>query len=121
MKSLKFRAWNKNQKKWQYFEPSNFTMYRNEINRHVINGNELYLFTGLKDKNGKDIFEGDLICGIMDGNIRYDIIAEVIYLNGSFVDSYFHRPIYNYSKTIEKVGDKFSNPDLLKTQPINKE
>lgn len=76
--------------------------------------------TGLHDKNGKEIFEGD----ILDYNGRKAIVnwhgsyASFIY---RFVDELHKRnaewnPLYLAYYHFEVVGNKFENPELLEVE-----
>jgi uncharacterized phage protein (TIGR01671 family) len=54
MREIKFRTWNDIKKKMEY-----------DVYKECSN---LMQYTGLKDKNGKDIYEGDIIkCIVNDG------------------------------------------------------
>ncbi|EOU3548671.1 YopX family protein [Listeria monocytogenes] len=74
-------------------------------------------YTGLKDKNGKNIFEGDIV-----GIIVYDrldwisIKGTVVFLNGAWlvVDvGHFAITLYSETNEIEIIGNIHENLDLL--------
>jgi uncharacterized phage protein (TIGR01671 family) len=86
MREIKFRIWNAQRKSFHYNGDglilSNIAYLHQQgvIDINLSNTNcILQEFTGLKDKNGREIYEGDLL--------KYSIndkIIKVIYLNGMF-------------------------------------
>ena len=67
-------------------------------------------YTGLKDKNGTEIYEGDIL------NLRYkDNAPNVIILRNFIVDTYWISDELGFKdSTIEVIGNIYENPELLK-------
>lgn len=76
--------------------------------------------TGLKDKNGKLIWENDIVncmdaecCGYISWNeseagFYFDVLLE----NGRFEEEH----IYDYQDCMEVIGNNFDNPELLEKE-----
>lgn len=130
MREIKFRAWNKNLKKmykigqitlekgtWNY-EPDN----REYIGMSIPYQPSFVLmqYTGLKDKNGKEIYEGDIVyikgeTELLDikGKVEYsDIFAQYIITNTKNI-AYETEALGDY-ENIEVIGNEFDNPELFK-------
>lgn len=76
----------------------------------AIDPNTVARYTGLTDKNGVKIFEGDII-----NDIDYGIM-KCIYLHGSFVwykEDGFKIECMKYVPTIEIIGNIFDDPELI--------
>ncbi|MBD5280382.1 MAG: hypothetical protein HDS35_07555 [Bacteroides sp.] len=75
------------------------------------------MYAGFRDKNGKEICEGDIVHFVNPG-LRYDLIAPVVFDNGDFClykDVNYLIPMGNFSnETFEVIGNIFDNPDLVK-------
>lgn len=102
MREIKFRAWDG---KEMTDVPVNHSGYRlNELLEGISDNYTLMQYTGLKDKNGVEIYEGD----VMDsprGNIAivYEIATGFF---GNFRDG--ENPEY-----YEILGNIYENPELL--------
>ncbi len=114
MREIKFRAWDKENKKM--FEPSELVQEPNLVVGYLDSSGcpktydniELMQFTGLQDKNGKDIYEEDIIkrTSLINGQIRE--IKEIVRWEIGF--SFVGFPI---TSSYEIIGNVFENPELL--------
>lgn len=126
----KYRLWNKITSRLHgvdglYFD-SEEVQYKDEVGvlRFIKSENTILMqSTGLKDKNGKEIFEGDIVT---DGDVTSDIKYHQtlgFYMIGKYgfsvpfgqgVDvEYFEEFADHVSKTFEVVGNVYENPELL--------
>ena len=122
----KFRAWDKLNNEMSVVEQINFNRGEFESIGYGISSLrgadkvELMQSTGLKDKNGKEIFEGDIV----DYKGRKAVIkwhgsyASFIY---RFVDELKERnsewhPLFLAYYHVEVIGNKFENPELLEVE-----
>ena len=108
MRKIAFRVWLQN----MMWEHGSFDL---EI-AIKDGGCELMQFTGLTDRNGKEIFEGDVISHKVHPNVR----GEVYYEDGGFFFNHYKEfktsslRDWHMGSAMEVLGNIYSNPELLK-------
>ncbi len=139
MRPIKFRAWDKVGKEMVY-DDSGFDVYEITLDGRINfsqncpdgefgtgfieNGKQIELmqFTGLHDKNGKEIYEGDIVKfekwdtytrpeyeGIFQEKVFWDEETCGFSLSGRWI---MLNP--KSSKKLEVIGDIYESPELLK-------
>lgn len=128
MRILKYRAWIKDKHKME--KVSNITFLTNNsitISTDNLDSYDFYSyaeyvlmeFTGIKDKTGKEVYEGDIVRFYDDYDEEY--IASVVFIDCSgaygvewdgFPTTFDDINEY-YSEDIEVIGNIFEAPELL--------
>ena len=94
----------------------------NFININEVDPSTICQCTGLKDKNGKLIWENDIVKRTDKpkageptiGIIEYDIANTAFLI--LWLDNLNYSPMYPWEEKIQIVGNKFDNKDLLEKE-----
>lgn len=123
MRQIKFRGWHKKKRSWKGLwifrggHNGEYDVSKNEIDILDLSkkwdGVILMQFTGLYDRKGKEIYEGDVVewNSFENGKER----AEVIY--SGYMFTLYHTPfnsLPNIALIGEIIGNIYENPELIK-------
>ena len=130
---FKFRGYDTEYKKMTYFDDEDYLLLYGQILRSKIEWNYDYdeerigyedannkiilmQYTGLHDKNGKEIYEGDIVRIIVNNNIEK--ICKVEFKNGIFGVMFSkNKDLTAFphfcNTTFEVIGNEYDNPELL--------
>jgi len=138
---IKFRAWDKERKIMYGWQPeydrglravfADKTLLINEVRQigeddyeldsssYEPENYELMRFTGLKDKNKKEIYEGDILKSILSYNGKEKIL--IVYWSepvaGFMLNDINHSFGWEFGlsfRTLEVIGNIYENPELIK-------
>ena len=126
-REILFRGWNKKNKKWLYgyyfvnrgehfIAPDEFVNPLTSYEDYVVDANTVGQYTGLKDKNGKKIFEGDiLVFSPWLAVVLWNEELATFALQFQFEDKVGLKPLGEW-QTMTIIGNVHENKNLIKTK-----
>lgn len=118
-RQIKFRMWD-----GKMMFSDGIINYDNAIDAHNSeDGIDLMQYIGLKDKNGKEIYEGDILREPQNTSYKFRGTGKVVYesdYGGFAVVGSYHKNQHHELLTCdvahdcEVIGNIYENPDLLK-------
>lgn len=127
MRTIKFRAWDKDR---QYMSTDDYwlkgVMGNNNCTTSECRGLIIMQFTGLLDKNGKEIYEGDILshfdktymvkwdermAAFQSENPKDSVDAD--FFNWGNVPSLETNGVFGKQGNCEVIGNIYQNPELL--------
>ena len=121
MREIKFRVWDGRHECWIQRLALGVWPDERTIDVEVVQNEDQVLeqYTGLKDKNGKEIYEGDLIKGVKDWTLEVrwvDAAFELVHPIQPGPDGRFYSEglmALRLNKPIEVIGNIHENPELV--------
>lgn len=117
MREIEFRMWDKETQSFLYIKQMN----SNETVQaeHILHDGKLEQYTGLKDKHGKKIFEGDNLefddkqIGGIKGIGKVIWCDKLLYVNAPGYYLEFKGRITSFPFNCKIIGNAFENPELV--------
>lgn len=133
MREIKFRAWCpeisemlcpvSNKAEWTIDDQTGFIAPLIELEKGIwgmVDKYELMQYTGIKDKNGVEIYEGDVVRVTDDGRTDFSdggvgAVGNMENLFMWYIDGQVQNALFdiNQSYEIEVIGNIYANPELL--------
>ena len=122
MREIKFRVWDKRKEKGISTKEMLYDAQKHHLWYDALDYSEVYAvmqFTGLKDKNGREIYEGDILKS-------FNCLIRVEFFGGCFYGNWYNDATGNMinaqlninNQDSEIIGNIFENPELLNEKTV---
>lgn len=125
-REIKFRAWDKENKAFMPSEGYAICdgdvmglRYGNEMEDVLTDQIELMQYTGLKDNNGREVYEGDVLDIGLQNQDGKPVVAPVSYekyIAGYVLDNGGNGIWQRLDEDCEVIGNVYENPELLEAE-----
>ena|SRR3990167_2446590 len=120
---MEFRAWDSLNKKMTFWTMNDLCNYEDASAEKPSALDEWMQYTGLLDKNGKKIFEGDILkvkgkeIGAEEHIIKMEYTTHSVgdFINAEYV-GFRDYSKSTYGREVEIIGEIYSTPELLKKE-----
>jgi len=116
MNQIKFRIYSTSTKRWYFSDDPESTMTVKDLQEGNSGTWKVMQFTGLKDKNGKEIYNGDIF-SVQNWGTNFEIVWETdagAWRLRSLDENKGMMGLGCLSELIEIIGNIYDNPELLK-------
>jgi len=114
MREIKFRAWDHIEMNIPTLGGFNDMNY--EISNLIFDCVILMQYTGLKDKNGKEIYEGDIVKMLESGVHEKWASIKIVEFDNKYLgfSPFCYLNFINSNNIVEVIGNIYENKELLK-------
>lgn len=131
MREIKFRGKIKSDGLWEFgslwIDKAKYYINGTDNNWWEVIPDTVGQYTGLKDKNGVEIYEGDIVNAQYFGNLReweWLVVEQIVFNDGAFMlkrefdDIEFYRPLMKMFQgikllSLEVIGNIYESKELL--------
>ena len=123
MRKLRFRAWEIDEKRWLDKDELFISVFDGSVTGWQKDANWILMqCTGLKDKDGNEIFEGDIVRSQFPYNATFLVNTDLVVWHIETAGFMLGPRMLNDKLILEVIGNIYENPELLSVDnsPVQK-